>query len=636
MKFKFLFVLLLALLVPLTVFADNVVDNVTVGGTDTITAGGSTIVSYKINANGGDGQTGCNASDGSPATVTLSIPAGVTASTLSLTFSACNVFQPVTFSATTAGNYAITVASIVDSGTGAYNNQADWTLHVNAPPDSTPPVITPNIVGTLGNNGWYRSDVNVNWSVVDNESAISSSSGCSPTTISADTAGVPLTCTATSAGGTSSHSVTIKRDATAPTISGSAAPGPNGNGWNNTDVTVSFSCNDGLSGIASCGPNQTLSSEGAGQSVTGTAVDNAGNSATSTVSNINIDKTAPSVNVSVSPPANGAGWNNSTPVTVHFEGSDSGSGVLSCDPDVVLNSETAGQLVTGSCTDQAGNQGSSSVTVKIDTTAPTISGSAAPAANGNGWNNTNVTVSFSCNDGLSGIASCGPNQTLSSEGAGQSVTDTAVDNAGNSATSTVSNINIDKTAPVVIVTGVSNGATYTLGSVPAAGCNTSDALSGVATSATLSSSGGPVGSVTATCSGAVDKAGNTGGIASVTYTVNYNFTGFFQPVDNQPTLNRVKAGSAIPVKFSLGGNQGLTIFANGSPSSVQIGCVSADPVDPIEITVTANASGLQYDASANQYIYVWKTNSAWAGTCRQLVIQLADGTYHRANFNFTR
>jgi hypothetical protein len=84
--------------------------------------------------------------------------------------------------------------------------------------DTTPPVITPNVSGTLGNDGWYVSDVTVSWSAVDSESEISSSSGCDPTTIDNDTAGMTLTCTATSAGGTSSESVTIKRDATPPTF----------------------------------------------------------------------------------------------------------------------------------------------------------------------------------------------------------------------------------------------------------------------------------------------------------------------------------------------------------------------------------------------------------------------------------
>ena len=54
----------------------------------------------------------------------------------------------------------------------------------------------------------------------------------------------------------------------------------------------------------------------------------------------------------------------------------------------------------------------------------------------------------------------------------------------------------------------------------------------------------------------------------------FNFSGFFQPVDNLPTVNQVKAGSSIPIKFSLGGNQGLNIMAAGYPASQPINCSS--------------------------------------------------------------
>ena len=117
----------------------------------------------------------------------------------------------------------------------------------------------------------------------------------------------------------------------------------------------------------------------------------------------------------------------------------------------------------------------------------------------------------------------------------------------------------------------------------------------------------------------------------------YDFDGFFGPVDNPDVLNRVRAGSAIPVKFSLGGDQGLDIFAeaDGSsfPRSGPIPCNSTDPVDTVEQTVTANSSGLTYDASTNIYTYVWKTQRNWTG-CRQLVVRLDDGKEYTANFEF--
>jgi len=116
--------------------------------------------------------------------------------------------------------------------------------------------------------------------------------------------------------------------------------------------------------------------------------------------------------------------------------------------------------------------------------------------------------------------------------------------------------------------------------------------------------------------------------------IHYNFTGFFQPVDNLPVLNVAKAGSSIPVKFSLAGYQGLDIFLSGYPTSQQIACDTNATVSSIEQTLTAGNSSLSYDPTTDQYNYVWKTDKAWAGTCRQLVVILKDGSIHTANFSF--
>jgi len=117
----------------------------------------------------------------------------------------------------------------------------------------------------------------------------------------------------------------------------------------------------------------------------------------------------------------------------------------------------------------------------------------------------------------------------------------------------------------------------------------------------------------------------------------YDWTGFFPPVDTLPMWNAAKAGSAIPVKFSLNGDQGLEIFAAGYPTSLEIPCGDSTTLfDSIDEIVTAGKSSLSYDTDAGQYIYVWKTEKAWANTCRQLVVKLIDGTYHRANFKFKK
>src|SRR5262245_21552892 len=58
----------------------------------------------------------------------------------------------------------------------------------------------------------------------------------------------------------------------------------------------------------------------------------------------------------------------------------------------------------------------------------------------------------------------------------------------------------------------------------------------------------------------------------------YPFGGFLSPIAAPPALNAVKAGSAVPVKFTLGGNQGLAVLAAGSPTSTRIACPAAAPV----------------------------------------------------------
>jgi hypothetical protein len=175
---------------------------------------------------------------------------------------------------------------------------------------------------------------------------------------------------------------------------------------------------------------------------------------------------------------------------------------------------------------------------------------------------------------------------------------------------------------------------YALGGVPQAGCSSTITVRRGGGAILLLTGGDAqgLGYFTAICSGALDAAGNVADHAVVHYTVNnpsntYNFAGFFQPVDNPgpgPSyiFNSVKAGGAFPVRFGLGGDQGLSIFSPGYPASRPASCTTAALSDPIEETVTVGNSSLSYDAASDTYTYVWKTNKGWAGTCRVLTVQL--------------
>lgn len=369
------------------------------------------------------------------------------------------------------------------------------------------------------------------------------------------------------------------------------------------------------------------------------AEDEYGNNDTQTVTYEVRDTEAPTITWdSNNPTPNSYGWFNG-PVSLGFKLSDP-SGVdyeRSTLSPLVFDSEGAGQTQDVEAWDSATTPNHATYTspeVSIDWTAPSITGNTDRAANSAGWYNDNVTVSFTANDALSGIASVTPDTVLY-EGENQSVTGTAMDKAGNSATTTVSGINIDKTKPTITIGGnsYSQDSNVDLGDVvigSTIGWTAFDGLSGLATSASESIAANTPNSQTATIT-ATDNAGNTTTL-TVIYRVVFEFNGFFKPI-KMDGPNNVKAGSAVPIKFSLNGNQGLNIFFTGYPKSQPTVVEEQNDVTILE-TVNAGQSSLSYDATADQYTYVWKTDKAWAGKARQLMVKFADGNEYTVDFSF--
>lgn len=343
-----------------------------------------------------------------------------------------------------------------------------------------------------------------------------------------------------------------------------------------------------------------------------------------------VDPSAPSISYTLNPasPDGSNGWykgNVSLTWNVNEPESPKSLQKTGC-VDQNITSDQAETTYNCSAT-SAGGTASESVTIKRDATAPTISGSASPAANGAGWNNSDVTVSFTCGDVLSGVASCEPNQTLSVDGAGLSAAGTAVDNAGNSATATVSGINIDKTAPTNIKFSgdPADGGTYYFGSVPAAPtCSADAAISGLA-SCVVSGYSAAIGQHTLTAT-ATDNAGNVG-TATSSYTVlAWTLKGFYQPVDMNGVYNTVKNGSTVPLKFELfAGSTELTDVSKiNQLTYAQTSCDATAVTDDIE-TVATGGTVLRYDATGGQFIYNWKTPST-AGKCYRVTMAAQDGS----------
>ncbi|TCC00139.1 metalloprotease [Micromonospora zingiberis] len=110
----------------------------------------------------------------------------------------------------------------------------------------------------------------------------------------------------------------------------------------------------------------------------------------------------------------------------------------------------------------------------------------------------------------------------------------------------------------------------------------------------------------------------------------------------QPGLNTLPAGDAAPMKFKLATNRGLDILASNSPYSRLVDCDTLRTVNPDGPTTprpspvkAVNPGNSTMSVSANgQYNYVWKTDPAWAGTCREFVLTLDNGFQYRSYFKF--
>jgi trehalose utilization protein len=118
--------------------------------------------------------------------------------------------------------------------------------------------------------------------------------------------------------------------------------------------------------------------------------------------------------------------------------------------------------------------------------------------------------------------------------------------------------------------------------------------------------------------------------ASLTVYGGMSFSGFFAPIRNMPYVNKVQAGSSVPVKFTVGSYRGLSVMRE-APSSVPATCPAGAAENVVQPGLPS-VPGLR--SLGYSYNYVWKTSPAWAGTCRKFVLTLADGSTHEALFRF--
>lgn len=145
-----------------------------------------------------------------------------------------------------------------------------------APVDNVAPVVTGTASRNPDNNDWYNNDVTIGWTAIDADSdnAPNQPADTRAAIEGSQTYTSDASCDA--AGNCATGSVVIKLDKSLPSISYSTDREPNSAGWYSGPVTISFQCDDEISGIEDCSAEQTISGSGI-HIVSGQSKDSAGN-----------------------------------------------------------------------------------------------------------------------------------------------------------------------------------------------------------------------------------------------------------------------------------------------------------------------------------------------------------------------
>jgi hypothetical protein len=451
-----------------------------------------------------------------------------------------------------------------------------------------------------------------------------------------------VTCTASDASGntTSAKFNVMVQDTTAPSIAthdditGVEATGPDGakvtyaspTATDNVDTSVTVNCTPASGSTFGLSDN----------TVTCTATDNAGNTATSHFKVTVVDTTAPTLHLPANITEEATGPNGKA-VSFTATATDLVDGNMSANCTPASGSTFAIGTTTVNCsaTDAAGNKATGSFTVKVqDTTVPSLNLPANITEEAAGPNGNVVTYSASANDVVDGSVSvnCTPASGSTFAIGTTTVNCSATDAAGNKATGSFTVKVQDTIAPsnIQFVGNISDGDSFYFGAVPAQPtCTATDGGSGLQ-SCVVSGYSTAVGQHTLKAT-ATDKAGNTA-TREISYTVkSWTTRGFYAPVDMGGVVNTVKGGSTVPLKFELfsGATELTDTSAIKSLTATKTNCEPGATEDAIEVTATGGTS-LRYDSTGGQFIYNWKTPTG-AG-CYTVTMTAQDGSTITAYF----
>ena len=327
------------------------------------------------------------------------------------------------------GNTSGTVVTVTTKDKAGNTATRKYTIRIDK---NEPTAGTLIIDGTLGENGWYTSDVKLSASDVNGVT-----STLNITKITSDTKGTEVTMTSknNTTGAVKVTKYTVKVDKTKPTIGTLVISGTKGNnGWYKSNVTFSVTNgSDSMSGHASTSSTHaSITSDTKGTKVILTTKDNAGNTSTKEYT-VKVDKTAPTAGTATFAGTLSNGWYTTNVSIGVMNGSDATSGHASTTSNLTsITYNTTSTMVIITTIDNAGNSSTRSYTIKVDKTTPTLTAKGSSYSIIKGVNNTVSTTYFNTPTyGISGGSiSCSPPTTGSLAVGTHTLTCTAIGGNG--------------------------------------------------------------------------------------------------------------------------------------------------------------------------------------------------------------
>jgi hypothetical protein len=197
----------------------------------------------------------------------------------------------------------------------------------------------------------------------------------------------------------------------------------------------------------------------------------------------------------------------------------------------------------------------------------------------------------------------------------------------------IGGLRIDRRAPRVAIAAPLDGAEVEIGSRLIAAFSCADGGSGVALCAGSANDGAALDTATAGAHlftvDSVDTVGNET-VATATYWVRYRWLGWDPPIGRGSGTD--EAGRTIPVKFSVAGAGAAALV--GRVQSANVPCQGAAPVASADPRLEPADVAVSETGRDGHGMLLWRTSGGFAGSCRQLLLQLTDGSVHRLTFEF--